>query len=66
MVTNYSIGDTITMKKKHPCGVSAWTVDRVGADIGIVCQGCCRRIVIPRPDLAKRIRSIQPIQGKCK
>ena len=59
MVTNYSPGDTVTMKKKHPCGSLAWTVDRIGADIGVVCQGCGRRILIPRYDLEKRTRSLE-------
>ena len=59
MVMNYSLGDTVTMKKKHPCGSLTWTVDRVGADIGVVCQGCDRRIVIPRYDLEKKTRSFQ-------
>ncbi|MBS22108.1 MAG: DUF951 domain-containing protein [Chloroflexi bacterium] len=59
MVTNYSIGDMVTMKKKHPCGSLTWIVDRLGADIGIVCQGCDRRILLPRYDLDKRTRSLK-------
>ncbi|HJO60769.1 MAG: DUF951 domain-containing protein [SAR202 cluster bacterium] len=57
MVTDYSLGDIITLKKKHPCGEVIWRVDRIGADIGIVCRGCNRRLIIPRSDLEKRTRS---------
>ena len=59
MITNYSLGDTVTMTKKHPCGSQIWTVDRVGADIGVVCQGCNRRMVIPRYELEKMTRLLQ-------
>ena len=57
MVTDYSLGDIIILKKKHPCGEVIWRVDRIGADIGIVCRGCNRRLIIPRSDLEKRTRS---------
>lgn len=56
MVTVYSLGDILTLKKKHPCGGLVWIVDRLGADIGITCQNCERRIVIPRSDLEKRTK----------
>ena len=34
------VGDTLVMKKNHPCGNSVFTVIRVGADIKLQCQGC--------------------------
>lgn len=56
MVTVYSLGDILTLKKRHPCGGLEWIVDRLGADIGITCQGCGRRILIPRSELDKRAK----------
>lgn len=41
------------MRKKHPCGSFEWTVTRVGADIGLRCDGCGRRMMLSR-DLFKR------------
>jgi len=42
------LGDIAHMRKKHPCGSFAWRITRVGADIGIRCTKCNRRVVLPR------------------
>ena len=51
-------GNRLILKKKHPCGGDEWIVDRVGADIGIVCKTCGRRVLLDRVVLEKRIRKI--------
>ena len=51
------IGDVVRLRKPHPCGSLEWTVTRLGADIGIKCNGCQRRILLPRRDLEQRIRT---------
>ena len=51
------IGDVVRLRKPHPCGSFEWTVTRLGADIGINCNGCQRRILLPRRDLEQRIRT---------
>jgi hypothetical protein len=50
----------VRLKKPHPCGEYLWTVTRLGADIGLVCRGCGRYILIPRAQLARRIRRVIP------
>ena len=50
------IGDRITMAKQHPCGARTWLVVRLGADIGIVCDGCERRVMLQRRELERRFR----------
>jgi hypothetical protein len=50
----------LELRKPHPCGSRTWTVVRLGADIGLVCTGCQRRVLLERPDLERRIVSIQP------
>jgi hypothetical protein len=50
------IGDVVRMRKPHPCGGSDWRVDRVGADIGIVCQTCGHRTLLPRRKFAKSVK----------
>ncbi len=51
------IGDIVRLRKPHPCGSHDWTVVRLGADIGLRCHGCGRRVLLPRRDLEKRLKS---------
>jgi hypothetical protein len=48
------IGDQIQLRRQHPCGSRAWRVDRLGADIGLVCKGCGHRILMDRLDVERR------------
>jgi hypothetical protein len=48
------IGDRIRLRKPHPCGSRAWEVIRLGADIGLVCDGCRHRILMDRLDVERR------------
>jgi hypothetical protein len=49
------LGDVVRLRKAHPCGGDAWLVDRLGADIGLRCQGCDRRILLERAALERRL-----------
>ena len=53
----FEVGDRITLKKGHPCGVNDWTIYRIGADIGLRCAGCGHRVMLPRRQVDRRIRS---------
>jgi hypothetical protein len=44
----------------HPCGGFEWEVVRVGADIGIRCLECQRRVMMPRSALEKRMKTLVP------
>ena len=57
MVLELRIGDVLQLRKKHPCGGYLWEVVRLGADIVIVCQGCRRRVLVPRSILERRIKT---------
>jgi hypothetical protein len=48
------IGDRVRLRKPHPCGSRAWEVVRLGADIGLVCDGCRHRILMDRLDVERR------------
>jgi len=48
------IDDRIGLRKVHPCGSQAWRVTRLGADIGLVCEGCGHRILMDRLDVERR------------
>ena len=56
-ILDVQIGDVLVLKKPHPCGSNLWHVVRLGADIGVRCQGCRRRLLMPRSELARRLRS---------
>ena len=60
MEPQISVGDRLQMRKVHPCGSDEWVVYRVGADIGIRCLGCQRRVLMPRKVLLKRVKHIIP------
>jgi len=40
------LGDTVRLRKPHPCGSYEWEIVRVGADIGIRCCQCGRRVLL--------------------
>ena len=56
-VVEFRIGDRLTLAKPHPCGSSGWRVVRLGADIGLVCEGCGHRVLIERRQLERRLKA---------
>jgi hypothetical protein len=48
------VGDTVRLKKAHPCGGKEWTVTRIGADIGLACATCGRKVLLTRDDFDRR------------
>lgn len=53
-----SLGDTVQMRKAHPCGSDRWEIIRTGADIKIKCLGCGRIVMLDRPEFEKRVKKI--------
>ena len=53
------VGDTLTMKKNHPCGSARWQVLRIGADFRLRCLGCGREVMGPRSRFERSVRQIQ-------
>jgi hypothetical protein len=49
--------DIVRLRKPHPCGSFDWTVVRLGADIGLRCHGCNRKVLLPRRDVEKRLKT---------
>ncbi|MEO8610467.1 MAG: DUF951 domain-containing protein [Chloroflexota bacterium] len=58
MVIRIDIGNRVQLRKQHPCGSDEWVIERVGADIGLRCAGCERRVLLPRADFFKRLKKI--------
>jgi hypothetical protein len=56
MLFDLEKGDIVRMRKTHPCGGSTWVVTRLGADIGLECLTCHRRIMLSRRELMKKMK----------
>jgi hypothetical protein len=54
-VLDVYLGDVVRLRRAHPCGSSDWLVDRLGADIGLRCQGCGRHVLVERRQLESRL-----------
>ncbi|HEY5158202.1 MAG TPA: DUF951 domain-containing protein [Anaerolineales bacterium] len=60
MLPDLQLNDTLRLRKPHPCGSYEWIVVRLGADIGLECKGCGRRVLLTRRELSRRIKTILP------
>jgi hypothetical protein len=56
MTQDIKLGDVVRLRKVHPCGGYDWQVTRLGADIGIKCLKCGRRVLLERSVLERRIK----------
>ena len=61
MTLDIKLGDTVRLRKKHPCGSYDWEIVRLGADIGIRCLGCNRKVMLERRLLERRVKTINPV-----
>ena len=52
------LGDRVRLRKPHPCGGYEWRVVRLGADIGLKCLVCGRRVLLSRSEVEKRVKMI--------
>ena len=56
--TDIRLGDIVQMRKPHPCGSTQWEVVRLGADIGIRCSRCARRVLLPRTQFLRQVKAL--------
>lgn len=56
----FELGDRLRLRKQHPCGNTDWEVVRLGADIGLRCEKCGRRVLLPRSEVERRIKQVLP------
>jgi hypothetical protein len=50
------VDDIVQLRKPHPCGGDTWRIVRVGAEIGLRCLTCERRVLLPRAECERRIK----------
>jgi hypothetical protein len=60
MLPELHLDDIVRLRKPHPCGSYEWKIVRLGADIGLECIQCNRRVLLSRRKLARRLKQIQP------
>ena len=58
MPQDVQVDDLVRLRKPHPCGSYEWRVVRIGADIGLKCQVCGRRILMDRRTFKKRVKTV--------
>jgi hypothetical protein len=63
MVLEVQIGNRVRLAKPHPCGSYEWLVTRTGADIGLECTACGRRVMLERRELERRFKGFVEGQG---
>lgn len=54
------LGDIVRLRKPHPCGGYEWEIVRVGADIGLRCCRCGRRVLLPYRAFRRRVKMVIP------
>ena len=59
-IIKFKLGDTIELKKQHPCGDNRFKIMRVGSEMRIVCLKCGRDMNIDRIKLEKATKRIMP------
>ena len=60
MLPDIQLDDVIRLRKPHPCGSKDWIVVRIGADIGLKCLGCDRKILLSRREVVRRMKKRPP------
>ncbi len=58
----YSVGDKIITKKKHPCGGDSWTIVRTGADFKIRCDKCGRVVMLSAEEFNRAVKKTRSPQ----
>ncbi|MBX7214618.1 MAG: DUF951 domain-containing protein [Thermoflexales bacterium] len=54
-VTPVNVGQVVRLRKPHPCGSVTWEIRRLGADVGLKCQGCGRIVMLTRREFERRL-----------
>jgi hypothetical protein len=57
MLPEYHLDDIVRLRKPHPCGGYEWKIVRLGADIGLECLQCKRRVLLTRRELYRRLKT---------
>ena len=53
------VGDTLVMKKTHPCGGNRFAVLRTGMDFRLRCETCGHEMMVPHNKIERHIKTIE-------
>ena len=59
-IVRFNAGDTLVLKKPHPCGGDRFRVIRTGSEVRIVCLACGRDMTLGREKLDCAIKKVLP------
>lgn len=54
-------GMRVRLRKAHPCGANDWLVTRAGADVGLECVHCGRRVMLEREEFERRVTQMMQL-----
>ncbi|RJQ32515.1 MAG: DUF951 domain-containing protein [Peptococcaceae bacterium] len=57
-MSKYQIGDTVKMRKPHPCGGDFWEIMRTGVDFRVKCLKCGRVTMLSRQKFEKTVKAV--------
>jgi hypothetical protein len=55
-ILKFEVGNTVELKKPHPCGSRIFKILRVGSEMRIACLGCSHDMTIDRVKLEKSVK----------
>jgi hypothetical protein len=55
----FRLGDIVRLRRAHACGGASWRVDRLGADLGLRCTTCGRRLLLARIEVERRLAGFE-------
>jgi len=55
-IVEFRLDDVVRLRKPHPCGGYEWRLVRLGADLGLKCVKCGRRVLLPRSTVERRLK----------
>ena len=58
MTIDIKPGDIVRLRQSHPSGSYEWDVVRAGADIGLKCLKCQRRVLLARDVFGRRVKEL--------
>jgi hypothetical protein len=58
LLLKYQVGDTVKMRKPHPCGGELWEIMRTGVDFRVKCLKCGRVMMLSRLKFEKTVKTV--------
>ncbi len=50
---DFTVGQSVKLRKPHACGANEWVITRTGADVKLKCASCGRTVMLDRGDFLR-------------